>query len=466
MNLDAPTLRRWLGPRIRELPPLPDGGARGVRFHSDRVRPGDAFVALAGARTHGERFADDALARGAAYVISDRPRPGAVLVDDAGAALLDLGHAARAARRGRVIGVTGSVGKTTAKALLAAALDAAVSPGNLNTPHALATVLIDAWLDDDLDRPLVLELGIDHVGEMEHLLDLVQPTDGLLTAIAPAHLERLGDVATVAREKGRLLEAVAGARYAAHDAWRQLAPDLRSRTDRYALDASDADSDGAGFDARGPIAPPPKWTGRFVPGDANDRVLARAEGAEVVVDLPGSGRALATNALGALAMAAALGGDPDRAAERMANARLESGRLTRHSLGDWTLLDDAYNASPVSVTEALEVLARAPAPHAVVLGAMLELGSESAAHHAAVGRACAERGLAPVWAIGAAAKPLADACPGAVHLPDVAAAIAGADALPRSGTLLVKGSRGIGLEALVAHLRPAAPDASTAEGTR
>ncbi len=458
MNLDAPTLRRWLGPRIRELPPLPDGGARGVRFHSDRVRPGDAFFAFAGARTHGERFADDALARGAAFVVSDRPRPGAVLVDDAGAALLDLGHAARAARRGRVIGVTGSVGKTTAKALLASALDAAVSPGNLNTPHALATVLIDSWIDGDLDRPLVLELGIDHVGEMERLLDLVRPTDGLLTAIAPAHLERLGDVATVAREKGLLLEVATGVRYAAHGAWRQLAPDLRSRTERYALEAEPVDG------------PPPAWTGRFVAGEANDRVLARTEGVEVGVevgvDLPGTGRALATNALGALAMAVALGVDPERAAERIAHARLETGRLTRHHLGDWTLLDDAYNASPASVAEALEVLDRAPTPHAVVLGSMLELGSESAAHHAAVGRACAERGLAPVWAIGAAAEPLADACPGATHLPDVVAAIARADALPRRGTLLVKGSRGIGLEALVAHLRATAAPAATAEEAR
>lgn len=457
MNLDAQTLRRWLGPRIRELPPLPAGGARGVRFHSDRVRPGDAFVAMAGARAHGERFADDALARGAAFVISDRPRPGAVLVDDAGAALLDLGHAARAARRGRVIGVTGSVGKTTAKALLAAALDAAASPGNLNTPHALATVLVDAWLADDLDRPLVLELGIDHVGEMARLLELVRPTDGLLTAIAPAHLERLGDVASVAREKGRLLEAAAGARLAAMDAWRQLAPDLRARTDRYALDVAQG---------AGPEAGSPTWTGRFVPGDAHDRLLASTAGAEVVVELPGSGRALAVNALGALAMAAALGVDADRAAGRMANARLDSGRLTRHRVGGWTLLDDAYNANPASVAEALEVLARAPAPRAAVLGAMLELGPDSAAHHAAVGHACAERGLAPVWAVGAAAEPLAGACAGAVHVPDVAAAIARADALPRRGTLLVKGSRGIGLEALVAHLLASAPLAATAEEVR
>lgn len=453
MNLDAPLLRRVLGPRLLELPDLPAGGARGVRFHSDRVRPGDAFVALGGARTHGERFADDALARGAAFVISDRPRPGAVLVDDAGAALLDLGHAARAARRGRVVGVTGSVGKTTAKALLAAAADAAVSPGNLNTPHALATVLVDLWLAGDLDRPLVLELGIDHVGEMARLVDLVRPTDGLLTAIAPAHLDGLGDLATVAREKGRLLEAADGVRLAAGDAWTQLAPALRARTQRYVLLADDEGADaGAAADA-----PAPAWTGRWRPGDDRDRLVARgADGGSVAAELPGVGRALATNALGALAMAVALGVPAATAAARLATAAIEGGRLTRHRLGDWTLIDDAYNANPVAMREALAVLARSPGPRAAVLGAMLELGAESDAHHAAIGRACAELGLDPVWAVGAQAAPLAAACPGAVHLPDAAAAIARAEGLPRVGTLLVKGSRSIGLEALVAHLRDGA----------
>lgn len=454
MTLDAATLRRLLGPRLRDLPPLPEGGARGVRFHSDRVRPGDAFVAMAGARDHGERYADDALARGAAFVISDRPRPGAVLVDDAGAALLDLGHAARDARRGRVVGITGSVGKTSAKSLLAAAADAVVSPGNLNTPHALATVLVDAWLAGDLERPLVLEMGIDHVGEMERLVALVRPTEGLLTAVAPAHLAGLGDLASVAREKGRLLEAASGTRLAAADAWTRLAPELRGRTERYAL----ADD------------PEAAWTGRLVPGEGRDLLVARPRGGDdVAVALPGVGRALATNALGALAMASALGVSAPLAAERLAAARLEPGRLTRHALDGWTLLDDSYNANPAAVAEALEVLARAPGPHAAVLGAMLELGPESDAHHEAVGRACAELGLHPVWAVGAAARPLADACPGARHLPDVDAAIALAHELPRRGTLLVKGSRSIGLEALVAHLRAFArrtPEGRAAAGSR
>ena len=166
MTLDLAMLRRALGDHLLELPASPLPPAGGVRFHSDRVRPGDAFVALGGAATHGVRYADDALARGAAYVITDRPFPGAVRVDDAGAALLALGSAARAVLVGPVVAVTGSAGKTTTKALLAAALDAFASPGNLNTTHALATVLVDAWLAGDPARPLVLELGIDRVREV------------------------------------------------------------------------------------------------------------------------------------------------------------------------------------------------------------------------------------------------------------------------------------------------------------
>ncbi len=461
MKLDATTLERHLGHRLRALPdPLPEGG-RGVRFHSDRVRPGDVFVAMEGAVRHGEDFADDALARGAAFVLTDRPRDGAVLVDDAAAALLDLGAAARAARRGPVIGITGSVGKTTTKALLAAALDGAASPGNLNTPHALATVLVDAWLAGDLDRPLVLELGIDHVGEMARLLDLVRPDHALLTAIAPAHLAGLGDVATVAREKGRLLGAALGSRVVAETAWRQLPTALRADTVRYRL-----------LDANEPalVAPAsatggrPVVLGAHVPGAARDRLRVRFAGgageAERALDvaLPGLGRALAENALGALTLAHELGVDVEAAAARLAQARLEPHRLTVHRVGAWTVLDDTYNAGPPSMREALTVLMRMPAPRVAVLGSMLELGPASAEYHAELGRTCAALDLDVTWAVGADAGALADTCPGARRLPDTAAAIAAAADLPRHGTLLVKGSRGIGLEALVEHLLAPSPE--------
>ncbi len=445
MTLDPATLQRVLGAHLLHVPDAPLAPATGVRFHSDRVRPGDAFFALQGAATHGVRFADDALARGAAFVVSDRPHPGAVLVDDAGAALLALGRTARAERAGPLVGITGSAGKTTTKGLLAAALDAAASPGNLNTPHALATVLVDLWLAGDGARPLVLELGVDRSGDMALLTDLVRPTHGIVTLIAPAHLQGLGDLAGVAREKGALLRAATTGRYASDAAWRRLPDDLRAGVRRYRVagpdgaEVPDGDADGV-------------TVGRHVVREDGERLRATLGGAEVDLALPGAGRAFAENALAALLVAIDLGVPARTAADRIERARVEAGRLTPVELAGLRVLDDTYNANPASVAAALEVLARAPRPHALVLGSMLELGEDAVAHHRDVGRAIATRGIDLVWTVGSAATAIADTCGVARHFADAAEAAAAVDDLPRDGTLLVKGSRGIGLEAVVAAL--------------
>jgi UDP-N-acetylmuramoyl-tripeptide--D-alanyl-D-alanine ligase len=458
MTLDHATLQRALGDHVRTWPAGPLAAARGVRFHSQRVRPGDAFFAFGGAATHGVRYADDAMARGAAFVVSDRPFPGAILVDDAGAALLALGRVARAAHRGPVVAVTGSAGKTTTKALLAAALDALASPGNLNTPHALATVLVDAWLADDPHRPLVLELGIDRIGEMAELTELVRPTHGLVTLIAEAHLAGLGDLAQVAHEKAGVLRAATVARYAADAAWRQLPPTLRDRVRRYRVDAADVGGNGSPAQAAvddGPEDPAARTVGRHLVRDGCDWLLTEVDGATVELELPGPGRALAENALGALRVALDLGVALPTALTRLRAARLEEGRLTRHDLGDRLLIDDSYNANPASVAAALEVLARAPRPHTVVLGAMLELGAASAERHRDVGVACRALAVDAVWTVGADARPVATTFPAARSFDDVQAVIGAAAELPPAGTLLIKGSRGVGLDALVRHLQAA-----------
>ena len=461
MTLDLTTLRRVLGAHMLGAPDPAPAPATGVRFHSDRVRPGDAFFALQGAATHGARFADDALARGAAFVVSDRPHPGAVLVDDAGAALLALGRAARAQRTGPLIGVTGSAGKTTTKALLAAALEASASPGNLNTPHALATVLVDAWLADDGARPLVLELGVDRSGDMAQLTELVRPTHGIVTLIAPAHLQGLGDLAGVAREKGGLLAAATVARYASASAWQRLPDDLRAGVRRYRVDAagSSIDDDRQHDDADAVV-------GHHVVGEGVERLRTTLGGESIDVALPGAGRAFAENALVALLVAVDVGVPARDAAARLERARIEPGRLTRSTLGALSLLDDTYNANPASVAAALEVLARGPRPHAIVLGSMLELGRASADYHREVGRAIAERRIDLVWTVGADATPVADACRVARHFPDAHAAAAAAAELPGSGSLLVKGSRGIGLEVVVTAVRAARAPSADAGAVR
>jgi len=446
MTLDLATLQRTLGAHLLGMPDPAPTPATGVRFHSDRVRPGDAFFALQGATTHGVRFADDALSRGAAFVVSDRPHPGAVLVDDAGAALLALGRAARADHSGPLVAITGSAGKTTTKGLLAAALDAAASPGNLNTPHALATVLVDLWLAGDGGRPLVLELGVDRTGDMALLTELVRPTHGIVTLIAPAHLQGLGNLAGVAREKGALLRAATTARYASEAAWLRLPDELRAGVRRYRVDphgggpAADAGTDGVVI-------------GHHVVTEDGERLRAALGGDDVDLALPGAGRAFAENALAALLVAVDLGVAARAAAGRIERSTVEPGRLTPIALGDLRVLDDTYNANPASVAAALEVLAGAPRPHALVLGSMLELGDDAAEHHREVGRTIAAHGIGLVWTVGAAAAAIADTCGVARHFADAREAAATVDDLPRHGTLLVKGSRGIGLEAVVAALR-------------
>lgn len=449
MTLDPATLALILGDHLIAWPDAPLEPARGVRFHSADVRPGDAFVALPGAATHGLRYADDALARGAAFVIADRPHPRGVVVDDAGEALLALGRAARAARSGYVIGITGSAGKTTTKNLLAAALDAAASPGNRNTPFALATVLVDAWASGDTGRPLVLELGVDRRGDMATLTALVRPTHGLLTAIAPAHLAGLGDLAGVAEEKADLLRAATTGRYAAEAAFQKLPDDARAGVHRYRVDDAPASSDGDTATARDVAV------GRHRVVGERDLLLARLGDHDVRVALPGPGRALAENAMGALLLATELGVDARTAAQRIAGARLEGGRLTHHRWGDLLLIDDSYNANPDALRAALEVLARGPRPHTVVLGSMLELGPASADHHRAAGAALRAAGADLVWTVGHDARRVADEADVARHFDDADAAVAAAAELPAAGTVLVKGSRGIGLEALVRALRAA-----------
>jgi UDP-N-acetylmuramoyl-tripeptide--D-alanyl-D-alanine ligase len=431
-RLDIETLRRVLLRRLGGTVSGPETlpAASGAAFHTALVRPGDAFFALPGEHAHGFDFVDEAFGRGAAFVVSDRDHPRGVRVDDPAAALLALGHEARAAWRSPVIGVSGSVGKTTMKALLAAALAARSSAGNRNTPLALAATLVDGWLALDVERPLVLELGIDHAGEMDQLTDLVRPTHAILTAIEAAHLDGLGDLAGVAREKGRLLEAASLARYAAAGAWRRLTPALRARTVRYGLGEPDAP------------------TGRYrAQGDGGVLDALVAPGEELSVRLPGLGAALAEHALGALVVARDLGVPLDAAAARLGAAPLEGRRLQRHTLGDLSLLDDSYNASPASMRLALEVLASLPQPHAAVLGDMRELGAEAEAQHALLAPLC--RGLTPLWAVGAHAMLLVRDHPNARHYADVGAALRDLAELPRRGTLLVKGSRSIGLERVV-----------------
>ncbi|MDZ7704158.1 MAG: UDP-N-acetylmuramoyl-tripeptide--D-alanyl-D-alanine ligase [Trueperaceae bacterium] len=431
--LDAPTLARIANTPIPES--LHDLQARGVRFHSDRVREGDLFFALPGAQSHGIAFADDALARGAVAVVSDRAHPRGVRVADPGAVLLALGRYARAQLAGPVLGVTGSAGKTSTKAMLAAALAATVSPGNMNTPFALAGVLVDCWLGGKTgaDDVLVLELGIDHVGEMASLVELVRPSHALLTLIAASHLSGLGDLAGVAREKLTLVHAAPQA-WVSEDTRTFLSPALRERVSVYGL--------GAEADVRGTIL-------SDTSGSGSSQQTIEIDNVRIVLPYPGV--AMAKNAVGAFAVARALGVEAQTVAARLAGVRLEPGRLQRYEVGDLVLLDDSYNSNPASATLALGVLRQLPGPRTAILGDMLELGEKSAAHHRELG--VQTRDLDRVIAVGTEATAIREGNPHAEHFATVEAALATLRADDLHGSVLVKASRGMRFERIVTALR-------------
>jgi UDP-N-acetylmuramoyl-tripeptide--D-alanyl-D-alanine ligase len=393
--------------------------ATGVSFSTHRLQQGQAFFALPGANTHGIVYADDAIAKGAAFVVSDRPHPMGIQVADAAKTLLELGRYARAQREGAVVGITGSAGKTSTRAFITTALKAVSSTGNLNTPLALACVLVNTWLNNGSKQPLVLEMGIDHVGEMDTLVSVVKPTHGVLTLVAPTHLEGLGSTEGVAREKAKLLQA-ASFKLANIQAW-PFIKTLEPAAKTYGL------SDFADY------------RGSYVHGVLTYKNLS--------VKLPVLGAGMATNALSALVLAEALNIPLEEAATRLEGTQLEPGRLQLKRLGNAHIIDDTYNSSPAAAKEALNVLRSLPKPHTAILGDMLELGPHSSDYHFELGKQT--RDLDAVIAIGRMAKFIAEANSKARYFATLDDALVFLKTYQVEGTVLVKASRGMKLEQCV-----------------
>jgi len=411
--------------------------ATGVEFSTLRLRPGQAFFALQGERGHGVEFAPEALAKGAAFVVSDREFPGAIIVPDAQAALYTLAAHARGHLRGPIIGVSGSVGKTTTKQFLACALNALSSEGNLNTLPALAARMIGAAVEDT-ERPLVLELGIDQPGEMEQLVGLVKPDIGVLTAIAPSHLERLGSLEGVAREKVRLLEAApvrfASLQAAAH--LQQAVPGLQTFGVRGSCDQARGNEQATSVE--GCVQQRGHW-----------QQEVKVEGVTFTVNSPG--RAIAIGAVAAFAAGRWLGLQPDLLTRRLNECRLEDSRLQLIETTNLRIIDDSYNANPVSTANALEVLWEQPEPRVAILGDMRELGDDSKRYHLEVGEA--SLGLDLVIAVGEEARYINQANPRSLLAPNAEVATRLLNRIPSGATVLVKGSRGVRLERVVEALK-------------
>ena len=413
------------------------GPARAV-IDSRAAGAGDLFVGLVGENVDGGRFAAQALAGGAwgALVAPEHAEPagaaapGAVIAaDDPLAALQHLATAWRRALGCPVVGITGSVGKTSTKDILAAMLGQSLrtvaNRENLNTEIGLPMTVLEAPAGTEA---LVLEMGMRGPGQIAELTAIAEPDVGLITAVAPVHLELMGSIEAIAAAKAELVAGLRPGGTAIVPAGETL------------LDAHRRDD---------------VTTVTFGPGGDVEEL---APGLEVVVTGAGGGRRISAhmrrNALAALAAARAVGVEPDGLLE----VALSSFRGQRIDLpGNIVVVNDCYNANPMSMRAALDDLAASASGRRVaVLGDMLELGPDDDRFHAEIGAHARAAGVDVLVAVGPRARRFADGYGTVIALPDAEAAAAAVPGLLQPGdTVLLKASRGVGLEAVARALEGA-----------
>ncbi len=432
--------------------------ANGVSIDTRTLQPGDLFVALKAARD-GHEFVAQALEKGAGAALVSHIPDGVddtaplLIVDDVQTALEALGQAARARTSAQVVGVTGSVGKTSTKEMLATILETQgkthASVASYNNHWGVPLTLARMPRDTEF---AVIEIGMNHPGEIAPLARQTRPHVALVTTVAAVHLEAFDSVAGIAAEKGAIFDglteggtAIVNADIDHADILRQCATQNGARIVDFGRNASD-------------------YVLTDVEPQANAvRAQAIIASQPTAFDVNSAGTHFAMNALGALAACAAMGVDMDAAIKGLGRWSPVKGRGVREVIdltngGRIELLDDSYNANPTSMEAALDVLAAAQATRRIAfLGDMKELGAQEQAMHAAMADVTAMARVDQVHCIGPLMQALHEALPQdkrglwfgtsaemAAHLPDL---IQGGDAV------LAKGSLSMALATIVDGLR-------------
>ena len=446
---------RAAGARLVTPAPTTAGPERAT-IDSRQAGPGALFVGLQGQQEDGGRFAAQALAAGAWGVLTTPQHaedarcapPGALLAAaDPLKAMQRLATGWRRELNAKVIGVTGSTGKTSTKDLLLALLSphrrTVASRANYNTEIGLPLEILAAPAGTEV---LVLEMAMRGAGQIAELAAVAEPDVGVIVSIGPVHLELLGTIEAIAAAKAELLAALKPGGTAVVPADEPLLePHLR------------ADLKTVTFGDAGDV--------RLVRSD-DERVEIEARGRPIVLEVPFTQAHLRRNLLPAVAAAQAIGVTP----EGRVALELSPGRGQRLALpGGVTLIDDCYNANPMSMRAALEDLAQTAARigdarPVAVLGDMLELGPRAREYHLELGHEASAAGVELLVTVGPLAGAIGEEFDGELHrTEDAAAAARILPGLIRSGdVVLIKGSRGVGLELVCRTLSATAPAANGA----
>ncbi len=428
--------------------PCSDGDAvfLGCSTDSRSCSPEQLFVALEGPHHDGHEHVAEARRRGAAAALVSRTVEASLPLIRVADTLQALGRLAGEWRDRfelPVIGVTGSNGKTTVKEMLAAILSAGVrvlaTRGNLNNEIGLPLTLMEL---NDEHRLAVIEMGANHPGEIARLARLARPHVGVITQCAPAHLEGFGSIEGVARAKGELLAnldrdgtAVINMDDDFAQLWRRLAGPRRCLG--FAIDSA--------ADVRA------RWSRE----EAGSRLEMTTPAGPIRLHLALPGRHNVANAAAATAAALAVGATPEAIARGLAGMQPVPGRLQPKSLGEGIcIIDDTYNANPASLQAGLEVLAGFPGRHWLVLGDMAELGDQACDYHRQAAKLVRDSSVERLLTIGELSRLTTTSFgEGARHYASMDALVTALkETLEPHTTVLIKGSRSMGLEDVVAAL--------------
>lgn len=432
-----------------------DWSVTGLSIDTRTIKPGDLFIALKGDKKDGHAYVAEALAKGASAAMVHSIPPGVhsseklLMVPDTFTALQDLGRAARARTGAKIIAVTGSVGKTGTKEMLAVAFGASgqthASKGNFNNHWGVPFTLASMHAGSDFG---IFEIGMNHAGEITPLSQMVKPDVAIITTVEAVHLEHFGTVEKIADAKAEIFEGLDHHGIAV----------LNRDNPHFARLAAAAKTRGVKVMTFGEHPESDARLEECLLATNGSLIRANVLGQEVKFTLKNAGRHIALNALSVLLSVAIGGGNLKKAVRDLEKIEPLAGRGKRENLniGDpknpLTLFDDTYNASPVSMQAAFRVLATVDPGRGgrriAILGDMYELGPNAAQFHRELSLPLQAAGVNLVFTSGALMKNLHDALPPELRGPheDDAQKLAKIvpDVLVPGDVVLVKGSRGGG----------------------